>query len=472
MLDEELSIVMDADGTADGLPGSSDSELDSGRAPGEFLPDDVIIDELLLSPRRVALPNIANFALTSRTWLSAARRALYRSPLSSPFVGWRAGHALLSTLRAQPNIAAFVRDLESLPARASRLGPICCSHITRSTCPLDDERGLQVWNWQRQLIAQCPALKSVGLALDSVHHARSLVATLAGRSSEISKLVLDSLSLFPIDRTSMQTFISEVHAQGVITNLDALVVRNLAWGFVGRLDEDGKYEQVPHANLTQVPSLPIHVRELALENISIPFPDLLDLLPPPATLESFSLSTAEPLDACLSTPILERFPQLLGPNLTTLSITASPYTYAYTRFDRYGRYHTGPSLPSAIFNSFPYLKLLKLSAMRNMTLNYLDNLLATSSALVTLDLRQTIWNGLSHERLADDFITSLSAWKVVGETENVWEKQETVSQRRLHLGLLPVRAEVGIATLEAAMRTRNIRFKWDGRLTASDEDEW
>ena len=111
------------------------------------LPEDVlqlIIAELLQSPARVAWPYLQTFALVSRVWLSSARRAMYKSPFSANFASWRAGHALLTTLRKCPHIAEMVHSLEGLPARASRLGPICCSAVTRSQGLLDDDRGEQV----------------------------------------------------------------------------------------------------------------------------------------------------------------------------------------------------------------------------------------------------------------------------------------------------------------------------------------
>lgn len=241
------------------------------------------------------------------------------------------------------------------------------------------------------MIQECPALKSVGLAIDSQDHARKLVATLATRGCpNLDTIVLDSLSLFPIERPAMRVFIQEMVSHAVIASLESLVVRGLQWMPLTRLDEDGKCAEVPRDELTQAPSFPFPVHSLAFERVSIPFPDLLTLMPRPALLRSFTLTTlSDATDSIVSTATMEYLAALLGPYLTSLTLGAAPYKISYDRHHRYQRYHSGPTLPIDLFQSFPLLEHLNLTAMRGMQLNYLGTLFKSSPALVISSSRST-----------------------------------------------------------------------------------
>ena len=168
--------------------------------------------------------------------------------------------------------------------------------------------------------------------------------------------------------------------------------------------------------------------------------------------------------------VLARF---LGPFLSNLSLAAPPYTVPYTRHANYGRHHGGPILPSLLFESFPLLHHLSLSSVKDMKIEHLEALLAHSPAIVSLKLHRTVWDfaGLHYDLLEREFEAVLSKWKL-GEAEDDRWDHGAGTRRRLHLGLLPIRAEVGLPKLEEAMRHRNIQFKWEGRLTETHEDDW
>lgn len=322
------------------------------------------------------------------------------------------------------------------------------------------------------MIQECPALKSVGLAIDSQDHARKLVATLATRGCpDLDTIVLDSLSLFPIERPAMRVFIQEMVSHAVIASLESLVVRGLQWMPLTRLDEDGKCAEVPRDELTQAPSFPFPVHSLAFERVSIPFPDLLTLMPRPALLRSFTLTTlSDATDSIVSTATMEYLAALLGPYLTSLTLGAAPYKISYDRHHRYQQYHSGPTLPIDLFQSFPLLEHLNLTAMRGMQLNYLGTLFKSSPALVSLNLQQSVYD-ISLAALhgfEDALEDALQGWKT-GEDDESWQPKR--GQRKLHLGLLPVRGETGLPKLEEAIYLRGIRMRWDGCRTAVHEDD-
>ncbi|KAK4055433.1 hypothetical protein OIO90_003271 [Microbotryomycetes sp. JL221] len=134
---------------------------------------DLILEYVRDASDLEAEQTFAAVCLTTRHWLEAGQRALYRRPLAARQASWPRAHALVNTLRERIGLAAQVKDLRQLGQRVAELGVNYNNsprrrhgrrdqrHRTKKAPEFQGSRS----RWALELIQLCPLVKFVGVPL-------------------------------------------------------------------------------------------------------------------------------------------------------------------------------------------------------------------------------------------------------------------------------------------------------------------
>lgn len=191
-------------------------------------------------------------------------------------------------------------------------------------------------------------------------------------------------------KLSREAFVHWIGSCG-IRSLDDLRVGTLKW------------LELPVEERTRG-GLPIDVRNLTFFSCCIHFSDILLCLPTnSSTLTSFTVESHR--GPIFSPAEFEILAAAIGPQLEHFAFgELKSYEAAHScppPLNSYGEGEEGPSIPLALFTSFPSLRLLSLLNTRDLSLEKLEALARTSPRLVTLRFPGTIWDEASIEDFND-----------------------------------------------------------------------
>lgn len=298
------------------------------------------------------IDTLQSLCLVSRSWLPAARRALYHAPLLDRPITWRAAHALVDAVEANPVLGRLVRKLPELDRWARTLEP-------------RNEGG---WDWGLAVLESCPYVKDLGTSVSTDEQVELLAPVLAGLSPTLHHLSIGhgrgSLSL------------ARLHALLTTSELSRLSTLTL-----------GSFRNFEFQPPIIPPAL-IRVDALTLSS-GYPFPldSLLKHLPLHPILTCFTLTISNLPDPTALLTLLT----LLSPTLAHLKIDLTAVHFRRRGLGTYAKTHNGPLLSLPLFSLLPHLRTLHLSYFRRMSIARLRALAAHSPSLESLEMRCTPW---------------------------------------------------------------------------------
>ncbi|KAK4048110.1 hypothetical protein OIV83_004980 [Microbotryomycetes sp. JL201] len=152
----------------------------------------------------VAERTFAAICITSRHWLEAGQRALYRAPLAARRATWPRAHALLNTLRSRLGLAAQVKDLRMLGRRVAELGYLSkqaepsFNRKKRPSRKQPKAENLELRGsrsaWALEVIRSCPLSKVVGIALGTALKVQDVLDSMARSVEHIEVVRVGRLS--------------------------------------------------------------------------------------------------------------------------------------------------------------------------------------------------------------------------------------------------------------------------------------
>lgn len=312
----------------------------------------------------VARKTLLALALTSRSFVKCARRALYADPCFYTTTGLRTYAVALPLLAAveNPGVGCHVRKLNSLDLWANAL---TSNSVDNSPKRLYEIRGQpEGWAWAFAMLKACPNLTEVALPVASTIQVTKLIKPLRDRAS--------SLKAVTLRETSIDLVLSLLSSAQL--SLQTLVLPILK----------------ASSSSTKRSKVPLLTHETCEElNITsaLPLRTLLDdLLPSSPGLRSLELS----LELSMPPRDIVELLSNVGEHLTTFKLSQTSQ-YWPRGLSTYGRNHHGFDVPLETFPLLPSVKHLTLDGSSTISVARLASLARVAPAVESLSFARSVW---------------------------------------------------------------------------------
>ncbi|KAM0790990.1 hypothetical protein ACM66B_004290 [Microbotryomycetes sp. NB124-2] len=362
---------------------------------------DLILDTIRdTSSALVAEKTFAAVCLTSRHWLEAGQRALYRSPLAARPAQWKRAHALAATLRSRLGLAAQVRDLRMLGRRVAELGYLVKSEVAKRGKDRDrnkpqkkPEHGGSRSRWALELIRLCPLVKVVGVPLGTALKVQDVIDSMTQS--------VEHIEIVRVGKLSHAAAYEEVNRLVCSRKFQSLHLRNFDHAQTAEQEEMVQF-RVPEDTLNAQT-----IEEVSIDNSLEDFLLRRSLFNQPAVhINNLQIRTKALTDGNTGVALVRRLIEAQGEHLQTLKIDSNlPKDKRKVYIETYGIVLKGlldcVELRGVRWQSLTSLTRLELHACHGLEFVIIENILSQLAGLKCLSLDDSIWIPENDEH--DDF---------------------------------------------------------------------